>query len=45
MAHPHETVEDQLIKFQGFNLWEKEMEPRMYGELQRVRYLYIYYNI
>ncbi|EIE80531.1 hypothetical protein RO3G_05236 [Rhizopus delemar RA 99-880] len=35
MAHPHETVEDQLIKFQGFNLWEKEMEPRMYGELQR----------
>ncbi|CAO3701218.1 unnamed protein product [Rhizopus stolonifer] len=32
---PHEIVEDQLIKYQGFNLWEKEMEPRMYSELQR----------
>ncbi|GAA5808968.1 hypothetical protein MFLAVUS_002368 [Mucor flavus] len=34
-AVPHEQIEDQLIKYQGFNLWEKEMEPRMYNELQR----------
>lgn len=37
VAQPHEQIEDQLIKYQGFNLWEKEMEPRMYNELQRVR--------
>jgi hypothetical protein len=36
LAQPHEQIEDQLIKYQGFNLWEKEMEPRMYSELQRV---------
>ncbi|KAI8091056.1 exocyst complex component Sec3-domain-containing protein [Gilbertella persicaria] len=35
VAHPHEQIEDQLIKYQGFNLWEKEMEPRLYSELQR----------
>lgn len=35
IATPHEQIEDQLIKYQGFNLWEKEMEPRMYSELQR----------
>ncbi|KAG2192485.1 hypothetical protein INT47_002164 [Mucor saturninus] len=35
VAQPHEQIEDQLIKYQGFNLWEKEMEPRMYNELQR----------
>lgn len=35
-AQPHEQIEDALIKYQGFNLWEKEMEPRMYNELQRV---------
>ncbi|KAL4211949.1 exocyst complex component Sec3-domain-containing protein [Rhizopus microsporus] len=34
-AQPHEAIENHLIKFQGFNLWEKEMEPRMYNELQR----------
>lgn len=36
VAQPHEPIEDKLIKYQGFNLWEKEMEPRMYNELQRV---------
>jgi hypothetical protein len=36
VAHPHEQVEDALIRYQGFSLWEKEMEPRMYNELQRV---------
>lgn len=36
LAQPHEQIEDQLFKYQGFNLWEKEMEPRMYNELQRV---------
>lgn len=41
VAIPHEQIEDQLIKYQGFNLWEKEMEPRMYNELQRVRLIYI----
>ncbi|CAO3618885.1 unnamed protein product [Mucor fragilis] len=35
IAQPHEPIEDKLIKYQGFNLWEKEMEPRMYNELQR----------
>ncbi|KAI9254224.1 exocyst complex component Sec3-domain-containing protein [Sporodiniella umbellata] len=35
IVSPHEAVEDQLIKYQGFILWEKEMEPRMYSELQR----------
>ncbi|CAO3581957.1 unnamed protein product [Absidia cylindrospora] len=35
LAHPHEQVEDALIRYQGFSLWEKEMEPRMYNELQR----------
>ncbi|KAI8967455.1 exocyst complex component Sec3-domain-containing protein [Mycotypha africana] len=35
VAHPHEHIEDHLIKYQGFNLWEKEMEPRMFNELQR----------
>ncbi|OBZ85134.1 Exocyst complex component 1 [Choanephora cucurbitarum] len=35
VARPHEKIEDQLIKYQGFNLWEKEMEPRLYSELQR----------
>ncbi|KAI8332221.1 exocyst complex component Sec3-domain-containing protein [Chlamydoabsidia padenii] len=35
VAHPHEQVEDALIRYQGFSLWEKEMEPRMYNELQR----------
>ncbi|KAI9481520.1 MAG: exocyst complex component Sec3-domain-containing protein [Benjaminiella poitrasii] len=35
VAQPHEQIENQLIKYQGFNLWEKEMEPRMYNELQR----------
>ncbi|KAG0167424.1 hypothetical protein DFQ30_006068 [Apophysomyces sp. BC1015] len=35
VAHPHKSLEDHLIKYQGFALWEKEMEPRMYGELQR----------
>ncbi|KAI8066373.1 exocyst complex component Sec3-domain-containing protein [Gongronella butleri] len=35
MAHPHELVEDALIPYQGFSLWFKEMEPRMYTELQR----------
>ncbi|KAI8382970.1 exocyst complex component Sec3-domain-containing protein [Blakeslea trispora] len=35
VARPHEQIEDQLIKYQGFNLWEKEMEPRLYSELQR----------
>ncbi|KAI8364634.1 exocyst complex component Sec3-domain-containing protein [Radiomyces spectabilis] len=35
-VQPHDTVVDALIKYQGFNLWEKEMEPRMYNELQRV---------
>lgn len=40
VAQPHEQIEDQLIKYQGFNLWEKEMEPRMYTELQRVSYKY-----
>jgi hypothetical protein len=35
-GQPHEQIEDGLIKYQGFNLWEKEMEPRMYNELQRV---------
>jgi hypothetical protein len=39
-AVPHETIEDQLIKYQGLNLWEKEMEPRMYNELQRVNMSY-----
>ncbi|CEP09602.1 hypothetical protein [Parasitella parasitica] len=34
VAQPHESIEDNLIKYQGFNLWEKEMEPRMYNELQ-----------
>ena len=32
---PHTVIEDNLIKYQGFSLWEKEMEPRMYSELQR----------
>ena len=32
---PHTVIEDSLIKYQGFSLWEKEMEPRMYSELQR----------
>lgn len=36
VAYAHEQVEDALIRFQGFFLWEKEMEPRMYNELQRV---------
>ncbi|KAI8097568.1 exocyst complex component Sec3-domain-containing protein [Halteromyces radiatus] len=35
IAYPHEQVEDALIRYQGFSLWEKEMEPRMYNELQR----------
>ncbi|KAI8990352.1 exocyst complex component Sec3-domain-containing protein [Pilobolus umbonatus] len=35
LAVPHESIEDNLIKYQGFNLWEKEMEPRLYSELQR----------
>ncbi|ORZ08930.1 exocyst complex component Sec3-domain-containing protein [Absidia repens] len=35
VAYAHEQVEDALIRFQGFSLWEKEMEPRMYNELQR----------
>ncbi|KAF7721909.1 hypothetical protein EC973_003948 [Apophysomyces ossiformis] len=35
VAHPHQSLEDHLIKYQGFALWEKEMEPRMYNELQR----------
>ncbi|KAI8143952.1 exocyst complex component Sec3-domain-containing protein [Fennellomyces sp. T-0311] len=35
VAMPHTVVEDNLIKYQGFSLWEKEMEPRMYSELQR----------
>ncbi|KAI9311228.1 exocyst complex component Sec3-domain-containing protein [Dichotomocladium elegans] len=34
-AYPHKTIEDNLIRYQGFFLWEKEMEPRMYSELQR----------
>ncbi|OAD71491.1 hypothetical protein PHYBLDRAFT_187571 [Phycomyces blakesleeanus NRRL 1555(-)] len=35
VAQPHESVEDGLIRYQGFSLWEKELEPRMYNELQR----------
>ncbi|KAI7855257.1 exocyst complex component Sec3-domain-containing protein, partial [Circinella umbellata] len=35
VAMPHTVIEDNLIKYQGFSLWEKEMEPRMYSELQR----------
>lgn len=34
-AGPHRSIEDNLIKYSGFALWEKEMEPRMYNELQR----------
>ncbi|KAL1934170.1 hypothetical protein VTP01DRAFT_6352, partial [Rhizomucor pusillus] len=34
-AIPHTSVEDHLIRYQGFSLWEKEMDPRLYGELQR----------
>lgn len=32
---PHTSIEDHLIRYQGFSLWEKEMDPRLYGELQR----------
>ncbi|KAI9496495.1 exocyst complex component Sec3-domain-containing protein [Zychaea mexicana] len=35
VAMPHTVIENNLIKYQGFSLWEKEMEPRMYSELQR----------
>ncbi|KAI7886029.1 hypothetical protein K492DRAFT_156532 [Lichtheimia hyalospora FSU 10163] len=35
VAVPHKSIEDSLIRYQGFSLWEKEMEPRMYSELQR----------
>ncbi|KAI7862974.1 exocyst complex component Sec3-domain-containing protein, partial [Spinellus fusiger] len=35
VVYPHESVEDSLIRYQGFLLWEKELEPRMYSELQR----------
>ncbi|KAI9007517.1 exocyst complex component Sec3-domain-containing protein [Phycomyces nitens] len=35
VVHPHESAEDGLIRYQGFSLWEKELEPRMYNELQR----------
>ncbi|ORX62016.1 hypothetical protein DM01DRAFT_1315340 [Hesseltinella vesiculosa] len=35
MAHAHDSVEDALTPYQGFSLWFKEMEPRMYSELQQ----------
>ncbi|KAI9302709.1 exocyst complex component Sec3-domain-containing protein [Cunninghamella echinulata] len=34
-ANPHDQIEDALIRYQGFALWQKEMEPRAYNELQR----------
>lgn len=38
-ANPHDQIEDALIRYQGLALWQKEMEPRAYNELQRVKFI------